>query len=105
MLPSPPFGPCQQALVIREGEKVQINAELVVQGDLVEIKGGDRIPADLRVIASSGCKVWASERRRRDGWMDGGERGPLKVHGEDLLEQNLMSCLFRVFKDTLQLYF
>ncbi|CAB1429375.1 unnamed protein product, partial [Pleuronectes platessa] len=47
----------QQALVIREGEKMQINAELVVQGDLVEIKGGDRIPADLRVISSSGCKV------------------------------------------------
>lgn len=52
-----PFSPCQQAMVIREGEKMQINAELVVQGDLVEIKGGDRIPADLRVISSSGCKV------------------------------------------------
>lgn len=36
---------------------MHINAELVVQGDLVEIKGGDRIPADLRVISSSGCKV------------------------------------------------
>lgn len=62
MLPLPsrlslPFCPCQQALVIREGEKMHINAELVVQGDLVEIKGGDRIPADLRVISSSGCKV------------------------------------------------
>lgn len=61
--------------MIREGEKVQINAELVVQGDLVEIKGGDRIPADLRVISSSGCKVWTSERRRREGWRN--ERGPL----------------------------
>ncbi|XP_062386759.1 sodium/potassium-transporting ATPase subunit alpha-2 isoform X2 [Sardina pilchardus] len=47
----------QQALVIREGEKMQINAEEVVKGDLVEIKGGDRIPADLRIIAASGCKV------------------------------------------------
>ncbi|XP_066508073.1 sodium/potassium-transporting ATPase subunit alpha-2 isoform X2 [Hoplias malabaricus] len=47
----------QQAMVIREGEKRQINAEDVVQGDLVEIKGGDRIPADLRIISSSGCKV------------------------------------------------
>uniref|UniRef100_A0A674MQV5 Sodium/potassium-transporting ATPase subunit alpha n=1 Tax=Takifugu rubripes TaxID=31033 RepID=A0A674MQV5_TAKRU len=47
----------QQALVIREGEKMQINAELVVMGDLVEIKGGDRVPADLRIISSSGCKV------------------------------------------------
>ncbi|KAI4885454.1 hypothetical protein NFI96_014402 [Prochilodus magdalenae] len=47
----------QQAMVIREGEKRQINAEEVVQGDLVEIKGGDRIPADLRIISASGCKV------------------------------------------------
>ncbi|XP_043915756.1 sodium/potassium-transporting ATPase subunit alpha-2 isoform X3 [Protopterus annectens] len=47
----------QQALVIREGEKIQINAEAVVTGDLVEIKGGDRVPADLRVISAQGCKV------------------------------------------------
>lgn len=47
----------QQALVIREGEKMQINAEQVVAGDLVEVKGGDRIPADLRIISSHGCKV------------------------------------------------
>lgn len=53
---------------------MQINAELVVQGDLVEIKGGDRIPADLRVISSSGCKVgegceaqpWRAWRSLRD---------------------------------------
>ncbi|XP_049603657.1 sodium/potassium-transporting ATPase subunit alpha-2 [Syngnathus scovelli] len=47
----------QQAVVIREGQKMQIDAELVVQGDLVEVKGGDRIPADLRVVSASGCKV------------------------------------------------
>ncbi|XP_063151881.1 sodium/potassium-transporting ATPase subunit alpha-2-like isoform X2 [Candoia aspera] len=46
-----------QALVIREGERLQINAENVVLGDLVEVKGGDRIPADLRVISATGCKV------------------------------------------------
>lgn len=47
----------QQALVIREGEKKNINAEEVVAGDLVEVKGGDRIPADLRIISAHGCKV------------------------------------------------
>uniref|UniRef100_A0A8C4L3S0 Sodium/potassium-transporting ATPase subunit alpha-2 n=1 Tax=Equus asinus asinus TaxID=83772 RepID=A0A8C4L3S0_EQUAS len=46
----------QQALVVREGEKMQINAEEVVVGDLVEVKGGDRVPADLRIISSHGCK-------------------------------------------------
>uniref|UniRef100_A0A8C6UTA5 Sodium/potassium-transporting ATPase subunit alpha n=1 Tax=Neogobius melanostomus TaxID=47308 RepID=A0A8C6UTA5_9GOBI len=55
----------QQALVIREGEKLQIDAELVVLGDLVEIKGGDRIPADLRVVSSSSCKVRRSPSRGR----------------------------------------
>ncbi|XP_010794637.1 LOW QUALITY PROTEIN: sodium/potassium-transporting ATPase subunit alpha-1-like [Notothenia coriiceps] len=47
----------QQALVVRDGEKKCINAEEVVVGDLVEVKGGDRIPADLRIISASGCKV------------------------------------------------
>lgn len=52
--------PClvsQQALVVRDGEKKHINAEDVVVGDLVEVKGGDRIPADLRIISAHGCKV------------------------------------------------
>lgn len=51
----------QQALVIREGEKVQINAEEVVAGDLIEVKGGDRIPADIRVVSAHGCKVHKQE--------------------------------------------
>ncbi|KAG9262152.1 sodium/potassium-transporting ATPase subunit alpha-1-like isoform X1 [Astyanax mexicanus] len=46
-----------QALVIRSGEKKSINAEEVVVGDLVEIKAGDRVPADLRIISAHGCKV------------------------------------------------
>ncbi|MEQ2235992.1 Sodium/potassium-transporting ATPase subunit alpha-1, partial [Ilyodon furcidens] len=46
----------QQALVIRDGEKKSINAEEVVVGDLVEVKGGDRIPADLRIVSAHGCK-------------------------------------------------
>lgn len=51
------FSVIQQALVVRDGEKKSINAEDVVAGDIVEIKGGDRIPADLRIIAAHGCKV------------------------------------------------
>ncbi|KAG7261346.1 hypothetical protein CRUP_002487 [Coryphaenoides rupestris] len=47
----------QQAVVIRDGQKNQINASQLVVGDLVEIKGGDRVPADIRVIFAQGCKV------------------------------------------------
>lgn len=47
----------QQAIVIRDGQKNQINASELVVGDLVEIKGGDRVPADIRIITGQGCKV------------------------------------------------
>lgn len=47
----------QQAVVIRDGQKNQINASQLVVGDLVEIKGGDRVPADIRVMFAQGCKV------------------------------------------------
>uniref|UniRef100_A0A8C3HRL6 Sodium/potassium-transporting ATPase subunit alpha n=1 Tax=Chrysemys picta bellii TaxID=8478 RepID=A0A8C3HRL6_CHRPI len=52
----------QQALVIRDGEKKEVPAEQLVVGDIVEIKGGDRIPADIRLIFSQGCKVNTSFR-------------------------------------------
>ncbi|XP_069470205.1 potassium-transporting ATPase alpha chain 2-like [Ambystoma mexicanum] len=47
----------QQALVTRDGEKNEVPATELVVGDLVEIKGGDRIPADLRLLFAQGCKV------------------------------------------------
>ncbi|XP_066221906.1 potassium-transporting ATPase alpha chain 2 [Saccopteryx leptura] len=47
----------QQALVIRDSEKKIIPAEQLVVGDIVEIKGGDQIPADIRLLFTSGCKV------------------------------------------------
>ncbi|XP_055338913.1 sodium/potassium-transporting ATPase subunit alpha-B-like isoform X2 [Paramacrobiotus metropolitanus] len=45
------------ATVIREGEKNSLLAEQLVLGDLVEVKGGDRIPADIRIIECRGMKV------------------------------------------------
>lgn len=54
-----------------------INAELVVRGDLVEIKGGDRIPADLRVVSAAGCKVRRGEGRGVEG------RGREEIRGEE----------------------
>jgi sodium/potassium-transporting ATPase subunit alpha len=47
----------QYANIIRDGQKHTITAEEVVVGDIVEVKGGDRIPADIRVIKAHGCKV------------------------------------------------
>jgi len=47
----------QQALVIRNGEKKTLVAREIVLGDIIEVKGGDKIPADIRVIQSNGMKV------------------------------------------------
>ncbi len=43
--------------MIREGRKNLIDANLVVVGDLVQCKSGDRVPADIRIIKSDGMKV------------------------------------------------
>lgn len=45
------------AHVIRDGELQQIPATDVVPGDLVYFEGGDRIPADVRIIASNGLQI------------------------------------------------
>ncbi|KAG7319697.1 hypothetical protein KOW79_016840 [Hemibagrus wyckioides] len=76
----------QQALVIREGEKKQINAEEVVLGDLVEIKGGDRIPADLRFISSSSCKV---DNSSLTGESEPQTRSPDCTHENPLESRNI----------------
>ncbi|XP_006832120.1 PREDICTED: potassium-transporting ATPase alpha chain 2-like [Chrysochloris asiatica] len=47
----------QKALVIRDAERKTIPSEQLVVGDIVEIKGGDQIPADIRLLCSQGCKV------------------------------------------------
>ncbi|XP_073994046.1 sodium/potassium-transporting ATPase subunit alpha isoform X2 [Rhodnius prolixus] len=47
----------QFATVIRQGEKLTLRAEDIVLGDVVEVKFGDRIPADIRIIEARGFKV------------------------------------------------
>ncbi|XP_076304509.1 sodium/potassium-transporting ATPase subunit alpha-like isoform X3 [Tachypleus tridentatus] len=47
----------QYATVLRDGQKFSIPAEEVVVGDIVEVKSGDRIPADIRIISSHSFKV------------------------------------------------
>lgn len=47
----------QFATVIREGEKLTLRAEDLTLGDVVEVKFGDRIPADIRIIEARNFKV------------------------------------------------
>ncbi|CAN5233940.1 cation-transporting P-type ATPase [soil metagenome] len=46
-----------ESQVVREGTKVKINAEELVPGDVVLLKSGDRVPADLRLLNVKDLKV------------------------------------------------
>jgi len=45
------------ATVIREGQMRQIDAKLIVPGDVVIVKGGENIPCDIMVFESNEMKV------------------------------------------------
>ncbi|KAK6040463.1 e1-E2 ATPase [Cooperia oncophora] len=45
------------AHVIRDGRLVDIKVEEVVLGDVVEVGGGDKVPADIRIFQARGLKV------------------------------------------------
>jgi len=47
----------QFALAIRGGQKLNLHAEELVIGDLVEVRFGDLVPADIRVVQAHGFKV------------------------------------------------
>lgn len=46
-----------RATVVREGEVVEVDAEEVVPGDLVLLESGDRVPADVRMTATTNLAV------------------------------------------------
>ncbi len=43
--------------MVRDGRKMTVKAEDLVVGDVVDVKFGDRLPADIRLIQVSGLKV------------------------------------------------
>lgn len=45
------------ATVVRNGHAVEIDAAELVPGDLVKLAAGDRVPADIRLVAVDGLRV------------------------------------------------
>ncbi|XP_021915175.1 sodium/potassium-transporting ATPase subunit alpha [Zootermopsis nevadensis] len=76
----------QFATVLRDGEKLTLRAEDIVLGDVVEVKFGDRIPADVRIIESRGFKV---DNSSLTGESEPQSRGPEFTHENPLETKNL----------------
>lgn len=47
----------QETICIREGQKIKLKVDQLTLGDIVEIKLGDLVPADIRILESNGLKV------------------------------------------------
>ena len=76
----------QYALAIRNGEKVELKAEELTLGDIIEVKFGDRVPADMRVLESRNFKV---DNSSLTGESEPQSRGPEKTHDNPLETKNL----------------
>jgi len=76
----------QYALARRDGEKVTIKAEELTLGDIVEVKFGDRLPADIRVIEARGFKV---DNSSLTGESEPQQRTPEFTHDNPLETKNI----------------
>ncbi|WAR04481.1 AT1A-like protein, partial [Mya arenaria] len=76
----------QYGIVIRNGISKDIKASEMVVGDIVDVKFGDRLPADVRVISSHGFKV---DNSSLTGESEPCSRGSEFTHENPLETKNL----------------
>eukprot|EP00090_Calanus_glacialis_P038504 TRINITY_DN67168_c0_g1_i1.p1 TRINITY_DN67168_c0_g1~~TRINITY_DN67168_c0_g1_i1.p1 ORF type:complete len:1030 (-),score=220.45 TRINITY_DN67168_c0_g1_i1:134-3133(-) len=76
----------QYALCIRDGEKLTIEAQYLVIGDIVEVKFGDRVPADIRIIEARSFKV---DNASLTGESEPQQRTPEYTHENQLETKNV----------------
>jgi len=76
----------QYALCVRDGEKITIKAEELTLGDIIEVKFGDRLPADTRILEAKGFKV---DNSSLTGESDPQARTPEFTHENPLETKNL----------------
>jgi len=76
----------QYALARRNGEKVTVPASELTLGDVVEVKFGDRVPADLRVVEARQFKV---DNSSLTGESEPQTRTPEFTHENPLETKNL----------------
>jgi magnesium-transporting ATPase (P-type) len=70
------------AVVLRGGEKVRVEAAELVVGDVIEVKGGDKIPADIphRLSRRPQSRQLVADRRVRGAAAHGGTERRTTTH-------------------------
>jgi sodium/potassium-transporting ATPase subunit alpha len=76
----------QYATVTREGQLITILSVELTKGDIVEVKFGDRVPADIRIFAAMGFKV---DNSSLTGESEPQTRSPECTHDNPLETKNL----------------
>jgi len=76
----------QYAICLREGEKLTLKAEELTFGDIIEVKFGDRLPADIRILEARGFKV---DNSSLTGESEPQSRSPEFTHENPLETKNL----------------
>merc|ERR1740136_621214 len=76
----------QYALCRRDGDKITMKADELVIGDIIEVKFGDRIPADIRVLEARGFKV---DNSSLTGESEPQSRSPECTHENPLETKNI----------------
>ncbi|KAL5475329.1 hypothetical protein EMCRGX_G025126, partial [Ephydatia muelleri] len=74
--------PVEKTMVLRGRMRRDINIDRLVVGDIVDVKFGDKIPADIRIITCSGFKVdnslFTGESEPRPRYGDSEDPDPLE---------------------------
>ncbi|KAF0989681.1 hypothetical protein HZS_7469 [Henneguya salminicola] len=47
----------QESLVLRDSKKIMIKSDEIVVGDIIFLRGGDMVPADIRILSSKKFKI------------------------------------------------
>ena len=72
------------ALVRRDDEVVEIDAEDVVVGDIISLRTGDKVPADVRIISASNLRV---EESALTGEADSIDKNADTLDGDTILAE------------------
>ncbi|PIO65235.1 e1-E2 ATPase [Teladorsagia circumcincta] len=85
------------AHVIRDGRLIDVKVEDVVLGDIVEISGGDKVPADIRIFQARGLKV---DNSSLTGESEPQTRSPEFTHNNPLESKNVAMFSTNVLEGT-----